>query len=111
MSKSSNNVVRLPDDFIGKEDEVKLESFGAHLIARGAATRWQWLRSGGFDVELEILRGGRDEELLARIGRDRSRRVFYAIDAWDQRIAEGPLDRVMAVVDAVARSDRPDPSA
>lgn len=111
MSGSNNNVVRLPNDFIGKEDEIKLESFGGHLIAHGAATRWHWLRARGFDVEFEVLRGGSEEELLVRIGRDRRRRVFYAVDASGQRVAEGLLEHVMAVVDSVARSARPEPPA
>lgn len=111
MTDSGNNVVRLPNDFIGKAEEVKLESFGAHLIAHGAATRWHWRRSNGFDVEFEVFRGGSDEELLVRISRDKSRSTFHAVDASGGRVAQGSLEHVMTVVDSIARSDRPEPPA
>jgi hypothetical protein len=35
-------IITLPDNFIGKEDREKLESFAAHTIAHGRATRLQW---------------------------------------------------------------------
>ena len=102
-------VTVLPHDFIGKEDEARLESFASHLIACGFATRWHWERSRGFDVSMELYRGGANEELIASIRRDSSRDLYYAKDASGRRIVEGSLDRIMLTLDAVASTRRPDP--
>lgn len=104
----SGKIVELPDDFIGKEDEARIESFGAHLIAHGCATRWHWNREHGVDVGFELFRGGPDEELLFAIKRDRANDVFYVLDAAGKRVEEGKLDHIMAVVDALARAGRGD---
>lgn len=98
-------IFTLPNNFIGREDEKRLESLGAHLISHGYATRWHWSREHGVDVTFEIFRGGADESLLASIGRDRENDVFYAQDYFGDIIDEGSLDHVMAVVDRMARSD------
>lgn len=97
-------IINLPDDFIGKEDERRLESFGGHLIGRGYATRWHWNREHGVDVAFEIYRGGADEELFAAIRRDREQDIFCAVDASGRNIGAGTLDHVMAVVDGLARA-------
>jgi len=102
----SGTIVELPDDFIGKEDELRIESFGSHLIAHGYATRWHWRREHGVDVAFELFRGGPDEEFLLAIKRDRAKDLFYALDAAGNRIEEGKLDHVMAVVDALVRTER-----
>lgn len=99
----TDNVVELPDNLIGKEDEAKLESFGAHLIANGLATRWHWNRERGVDVGFEIYRGGRNETLFACIRRDRARDVFYVTDRAGTPADEGKLDHIMAFVDELAR--------
>jgi hypothetical protein len=106
MTANDDNVVKLPSDFIGKTDESKLESFGAHLIAHGAATRWHWRRSGGVDTAFLIYRGGRNEKLLVSIARDSSRDVYYANDPNGRKLTKGSLEAVMTIVDAMARSGR-----
>jgi hypothetical protein len=102
----NEKVIRLPDGFIGKDDEARLESFGGHLIAAGLATRWHWSREAGIDVAFEVFRGGADERLLLTITRDRERDAFVANDGAGRIFAEGPLDRVMAVADELARTNR-----
>lgn len=111
MSTTDAKVVKLPTDFIGKKDESRLESFGGHLIAHGAATRWHWRRSNGIDLEFEIYRGGAEEELLVCIARDRNHDIYLARDASGKEFTQGSLESVMTIVDAIARSARPEPSA
>lgn len=103
----NQNVVKLPDDFIGKEDEVKLESFGAHLMEHGVVSRWNWRRLNGIDVAFLLYQGAPHARLMACIGRDRRRDLFYADDAQGRRLREGTLEAVMASVDAYARSPHP----
>jgi hypothetical protein len=102
------DIVSLPDNFIGKDDEQRLESFGAHLIAHGFATRWHWTRERGIDVAFEILKGGAHERLLVYFERDRERDAFRAKDGGGTLVAEGTLDHVMAVVDRYARASSED---
>jgi hypothetical protein len=59
----------------------------------------------------ELFRGGPDETLLARIGRDSSRDEFYADDPEGIRIVQGTLDWIMITIDALARTGRRDPAA
>jgi len=99
-----SEIVTLPDNFIGKEDEQRLESFGARLISRGWATRWHWNRERGIDVAFEIFTGGASERLIVSIVRNRERDAFLAKDAAGGFVAEGALERVMAVVDKLASS-------
>ncbi|HEX5419584.1 MAG TPA: hypothetical protein VFY39_06270 [Gammaproteobacteria bacterium] len=96
------DIVNLPENFIGKDDEQRLESFGAHLIAHGRATRWHWNREHGIDVAFEILAGGTKEHLVVSIVRDRKRDRFVAKDARGAVVGKGALDRVMAAVDRLA---------
>lgn len=110
-SERDRNVVELPENFIGVEDAEKLESFGAHLISHGRATRWHWNREHGIDVAFEILRGGGDEELAFAIRRDREKDEFYVTDAAGRLVEAGTLDHVMAVVDGIARTQHGDPPA
>jgi hypothetical protein len=100
----NEKVIRLPDDFIGKDDEARLESFGGHLIAGGLATRWHWRREAGIDVAFEVFYGGADERPLLTVTRDRERDAFVAKDGAGRVIAEGTLDRVMASADELARA-------
>jgi hypothetical protein len=100
----TDNVVELPNDFIGKEDQTRLESFGGHLIARGLATRWHWNKERRFDVAFEIYRGGPAEALLFSIRRDSDNDVFYARDEAANLRVRGKLDHVMAFVDAAAHA-------
>jgi hypothetical protein len=105
------DVLHLPEDFIGNEDRTKLESFAAHLIAHGRATRWHWIETGGVAVALQIFSGGaRAEKLMVRIARDRTDDCFYAEDAAGARLADGRLEAIMTVIDSFARERSPDPS-
>lgn len=106
-----DNIVELPENFIGVEDAEKLESFGAHLISHGRATRWHWNREKGIDVAFEIFRGGADEELMFSIKRNRDKDAFYVTQASGELVDEGTLDHVMAVVDAMARAAHGDSPA
>ena len=102
-------IIELPRDFIGLEDQARLESFGAHLIARGLATRWHWNRSHGIDVAFEIYRGGANEVLFCSIRRDHEHDVFYVQSGSANRRDRGKLDHVMAAVDAAAHAEHDDP--
>lgn len=88
--------ITLPNNFIGKEDKEKLESFGGHTIAHGRATRWHWTKKANGDDVFEIYRGGLDEELAARVIRDRKEDVFFALDGAEGLIVTGTLEHVMA---------------
>jgi hypothetical protein len=94
-----SEIIRIPDNFIGKEDQVRLESFGGHEIAHGRATRWHWAKDDNGARVFEVFRGGADEQLVVRISRDREHDSYRAYDARQHLLAEGPLERVMAVLD------------
>jgi hypothetical protein len=92
-------IINLPDNFIGKEDREKLESFGGHEIAHGRATRWYWCKNAdGADV-FEIYRGGANEELVVQISRDRKHDMFCVNNASGKLISSGTLDHIMAELD------------
>lgn len=110
-SGRDKNVVELPENFIGVEDAEKLESFGAHLISHGRATRWHWNREHGIDVAFEIFRGGPHEELMFAVRRDRDNDAFYVADPAGAVVEQGSLDHVMAVIDAIVRATNGDPPA
>lgn len=92
-------IIGLPDNFIGKEDREKLESFGGHEIAYGRSTRWSWGSDEKGDHVFELFRGGADEELIARISRDRRLDTFIVRDDRDQIVISGSLDHIMAELD------------
>jgi hypothetical protein len=102
--RMTDKIIELPHDFIGPEDQARLESFGAHLIASGLATRWHWNRAHGIDVAFEIYRGGADEQLFCAIRRDRDHDVFYAQGGNAGLRDRGKLEHVMAAVDAAAHA-------
>lgn len=90
-----SDIVQLPENFIGREDREKLESFGGHTIARGRATRWHWANDEqGGDV-FEIYRGGIDEVLAYRVSRDRKHGVFRVRDGHEREVLRGDLEHVM----------------
>lgn len=92
-------IINLPDNFIGKEDREKLESFGGHEIAHGRATRWHWGKNAqGGDV-FDIYRGGAKEQLVVQIGRDREHDKFYIKNASGKLVSSGTLDHIMAELD------------
>jgi hypothetical protein len=88
--------IKLPDNFIGKEDREKLESFGGHTIAHGRATRWHWGKDADGDDVFVIFRGGKDEKLAASIQRDRKLDAFCAHDADGNTIGSGDLEHIMS---------------
>ncbi len=94
----SDDIIRLADNLIGPADRRRLESYGAHVIQHGWATRYSWAEEGG-DPRFDIFRGGADEQLATRIGRHRERHEFFAEDAAGEEIAAGTLDHLMAELD------------
>jgi len=105
----NNNVTRLAKNLIGTADRESLESYGKHVIVHGWATRFAWDEENG-DPRFDIFRGGADEELALRIGRDRKADAFFAQTAAGQEIVTGALDHVMAEVDAwLAAKPRSEP--
>ncbi len=108
-----DKVVKLPDAFFSKEDEQRLESFGAHLIAHGKATRWRWARQNGIDVAFDVYRGGPDEELMFSFSRDREReRGYYQLtDAAGRTLEKGKLERLMFTADQLSTPDPGDAPA
>jgi len=91
-----SKVVNLPDNFIGKVDAAKLESFGGHTLSLGRATRWHWDKDDQGNDVFEIYRGGADEVLAACIKRDRDRDSFLADDRLGNRLATGKLEQLLA---------------
>ena len=96
-------IIALPDSFIGKADQVRLESFAAHLIAHGWASRWYWNRQPGPDMALHVYKRRCDERPMLCLIRSRINRAFCAKDAAGNTIAEGELRYVMRVVDTRVR--------
>jgi hypothetical protein len=91
-------ITKLPDNFIGKDDRERLEAFGGHTIARGRATRWQWLSDSAGDV-FEVFAGGADEQRVASVTRDRRADCFRAFNAKGRELANGDLEQVMAALE------------
>lgn len=92
-------IINLPENIIGKEDHERLESFGAHEISHGRATRFHWDKNESHDPVFELYRGGPKEELAVRIHRDMAQDLFVAEDKNGETIVTGSLDHVMAVLD------------
>ena len=92
-------IIKIADNFIGKEDREKLESFGGHTIALGRATRWHWEKDANKDDVFEIYIGGADEELAALVKRARKKDLFLGFDGDDNPIVSGTLEHVMAELD------------
>ena len=92
-------ITTLPDNFIGKEDRVRLEAFGGHSIARGRATRWHWTEEANGADRFEILAGGADEQRIAHVNRDREADCFRAFDIDGRELACGDLEHVMAALE------------
>lgn len=100
-----SEIVQLPENFIGREDRDRLESFGGHTIAHGRATRWHWATDEQGAQIFEIYRGGADEELAYRVSRDRKQDVFRAHDRRGSEAACGDLEHVMAQLDRLLASE------
>lgn len=97
------NIFELSDNFIGKEDHERLESFGGHEISRGRSTRWHWGKGEEGNDQFEIYGGrkgsSRNERCLLTITRDRVHDRFIAHAGDGEEIVSGALDHVMALVD------------
>jgi hypothetical protein len=107
-------VIKLPDNFIGKEDRDKLESYAGHTIARGRATRRCWGKTPDGDDRLEIYTGGVNDRLAATVSRNREQDAFFVCDAAGRLIATGPLDHVLAELENYfiqIHGERPDTPA
>ena len=108
------DIIKLADNFIGKEDRDKLESFGGHTIALGRATRWHWNKDKNNNDLFEFYMGGANEELAAYVKRDRKKDMFIAQDGSEKTIVSGSLEHVMAELDKYFQrlhSSPPDTSA
>jgi hypothetical protein len=93
-------IIRLPDNLIGREDREKLESFAGHTVARGRAVRWHWGKdSAGNDI-FEIQPGGVEHRPVVRISRSRTQDAYSARDAAGLPIVRGALDHVFAALEA-----------
>ena len=90
-------IIRLPDNFIGKEDREKLESFAGHTIALGRATRWYWDKNAGGDDQFIICTRG---AVAVIISRERAQDAFCARDPVGVLIARGALEHLFAVLEA-----------
>ena len=107
-------VINLPENFIGKDDASRLESFGGHTLSLGRATRWHWHRDDDSGDVFEIYLGGENETLAAQVSRDRDRHAFDARDGAGRRIADGRLEHVLAELEtyfARLHGELPDPPA
>jgi hypothetical protein len=107
-------IIRLPHNFIGKEDRERLESFAGHTIARGRATRWHWGKDADGDDVFEIYPSRADPMLSVSISRNRELDAFCARDAAGCSIASGALDHVFAELEAYfvrVHGEGPDTSA
>jgi hypothetical protein len=107
-------IIRLPDNFIGREDREKLESFAGHTVARGRATRWYWDKNADGDDHFVICIGGTANTQTVIVSRDREQDVFFARDTLGCLIASGTLDHVFAVLDvyfAQLHDEQPDTPA
>ena len=93
-------IIRLPDNFIGREDREKLESFAGHTIARGRATRWYWDKNDEGDDQFVIRSGAADMQLAVTISRDRKQDEFYARDTVGGLIAQGTIEHLFAELEA-----------
>jgi len=89
-------IIQMPDNPISRADKQALESFGAHSIALGRATRFHWGNGRHGDDVFEIYHGGPFEKLAVRINRDREHDMFCARDANGQTLVSGTLDHVLA---------------
>lgn len=96
-------IIPLSDSLMTKADRLRLESFAAHLVAHGCAARWNWQRSRGLDMTLQLYKAWTDREPMVYFRRSRANRAFCARDAGGRIIAQGELPHVLAVVDRFAR--------
>jgi len=94
------DIIRLPDNFIGREDREKLESFAGHTIARGRAARWHWGKDADGDDIFEIYPSSADNTLAVSISRNRELDAYCVRDAAGQLISSGTLDHVFAELEA-----------
>ena len=95
-------ILLLADTSIGKPDRLRLESFAAHLVAHGWASRWQWQRKRGLAMTLHVYKGSGEQPLFF-LNRSRADRAFFAKDSAGRIIAQGPLPHVLAVANRFAR--------
>jgi hypothetical protein len=95
----------LPENQISGVDHKRLDSFCGHLVASGFANGWHWDK-GGAGEQLIIYDDPERTNVLARIGRDRTRGKFYVTDEDQRQLAEGSVHEIMTLVDRLARDTR-----
>jgi hypothetical protein len=93
-------IIRLPDNFIGREDREKLESFAGHIVARGRAVRWHWDKDAAGNDIFEIQPVGVDHRPAVQISRNRTQDAYAARDTAGRPIVKGALDHVFAELEA-----------
>ena len=89
-------IIKLADNFIGREDREKLESFAGHTIARGRAMRWYWDKNAKGEEQFIIRCDGADITLSVTISRDRKQDEFYARGTVGGLIARGSIEHLLA---------------
>lgn len=106
-----SEIIELPNNFFGKDDRERLESFGGHEIARGRATRWHWDKDKDNDDMFQLFAGGANEYLILTLSRDRGQDACCAHDGQHNHLASGSLDHVMAAVDEFLALQHEEPPA
>lgn len=104
-------IIELPNNFFGKEDRERMESFGGHEIAHGRATRWHWAKDKDNDDIFQLYAGGADEYLLLTLSRDRQQDAYCAHDGEGQHLVSGSMDHVLAQVDEFLANVHGEPPA
>ncbi|MDR9437535.1 MAG: hypothetical protein RI563_11685 [Thiohalophilus sp.] len=104
-------IIELPDNFFGKHDRERVESFAGHEVAHGRATRWHWAKDNDDDDIFQLFAGGADEYLILTLSRDREQDAYCAHDGEGRHLVSGSMDHVMAEVDAYLTAQHGEPPA
>ena len=91
------------DEYLGKgelgqwrDTHMKIEGPAALEAQLCFVQDWHWARDDKHDAVFEIFRGGANEELIARVYRDREHDVFIVCNEPGGTISTGTLEHVMA---------------
>jgi hypothetical protein len=97
--ENMTEIIRLPDNFMGREDREKLQSFAGHTVAHGRAVRWHWDKDADGNDIFEIHTGRAERRPAVRISRNRAQDAYSACDAAGLPIVKGALDHVFAALE------------
>ena len=92
-------IIELPDNLITPDDKEIIESFAAHELSHGRATRFTWDRNDNDDPVFKLYRGGADEELAVTITHSRKEHEFQVHNKAGKQIISGTLDEIMIDLD------------